>query len=592
MPFEIVIVVAVVLGAAVMFALEKLPVDLVAILAMSALLLAGVVTPEEGIAGFGNTATVTVAAMFVLSTGLTRTGAMNFVGDALARLGKRSFWLTVILMMVVVGVFSAFINNTAVVAIFLPIAFEVSRLARISASKLLMPISFASMFGGVCTLIGTSTNILVSSIAERHGQPPFAMFELTPLGLTFFAAGILYMTTAGVRLIPERRPASETEGPFQIAGYLTDIILQAHARSVGAVAAESPLVKEVGVEILRIRRGGKFLPGDPGEVILEAGDELQVRCDVAKLEQLKNREGILLKSETTWKDRAAQSNQNVMVEAVVAPGSLLDGSSLHQAALKETFGAKALAIRHRERLIHERIEHTPLGAGDAVLLDIHPRNLERLRRSGIFVLVSSLALPVYRKQKMLVALAVVTAVVASAAFGWLPIVVSAIAGCALLVLTGCISLSEAYESIDWKVIFLLAGVLTLGTGLEKTGAALLISRVIVSALGQFGPVAVLTAFYLLTTTLTEMMSNNATAALLAPIAIATAESLGVNSRPFLMAVTVAASSSFMTPVGYQTNTLIYGPGQYQFRDFVRVGTPLNVMFWLMATLLIPVFWRF
>ncbi len=592
MSFEMLIVVLVALGAAVMFALEKLPVDLVAILAMSVLLLAGVVTPEEGIAGFGNTATVTVAAMFVLSSGLMRTGAMNFAGDALARLGKRSFWLTVVLMMAAVGVFSAFINNTAVVAIFLPIALEVSRHARISASKLLMPISYASMFGGVCTLIGTSTNILVSSIAERHGQPPFAMFELTPLGAAFFAAGVAYMMIAGVRMIPERRPASEEEGPFQIAGYLTDIILQAHARSVGTVAAESPLVKEVGVEILGIRRGGKPLAGDPGGVTLEAGDELKVRCDVAKLEQLKNREGIVLKSEATWKDRTVKPGETVMVEAVVAPGSPLDGSTLHQAHLKESFGAKALAIRHRERLIHERMEHTPLGAGDAVLLDIHPNNLERLRRSGIFVLVSSLALPVYRKQKMLVALVVVAGVVASAALGWLPIVVSAIAGCVLLVLGGCISLSEAYESIDWKVIFLLAGVLTLGAGLEKSGAALLISRGIVSALGPFGPVVVLTAFYLLTTVLTEMMSNNATAALLAPIAIATAESLGVSSRPFLMAVTVAASSSFMTPVGYQTNTLIYGPGQYLFRDFVKVGTPLNVMFWLMATFLIPVIWRF
>lgn len=592
MSFEIILVLIVVLGTAAMFALEKLRVDLVAMLAMSLLMLAGVVTPDEGIAGFGNNATVTVAAMFVLSSGLMRTGAMNYVGDALARLGKKSFWLTALLMMVVVGIFSAFINNTAVVAIFMPIALEVSRLSRISASKLLMPISFASMFGGVCTLIGTSTNILVSSIAQRYGQPPLSMFELSPLGVLFFIAGLLYMMLAGIRLIPDRRPDTESPGAFQMAGYLTDIVLQAHARSVGTLAAESPLVKEVGVEILGVRRNGAPLPGDPAAVRLEAGDELRVRCDVTKLEQLKNREGILLKSETTWKERVGESGQTVMVEAVIAPGSPLDGATLRQVALKEAYGAKTLALRHRERLIYEQMEHTPLAAGDALLLDIPLASLERLRRSGIFVLVSSLALPTYRRQKMLIALAVVAGVVAPAALGWLPIVVSAIAGCVLLVLTGCLSLNEAYESIDWKVIFLLAGVLTLGTALEKTGAALLLSNGLVAALGRFGPVAVLTAFYLLTTGLTEMMSNNATAALLAPIAIAAAGALGVNPRPFLIAVTVAASSSFMTPVGYQTNTLIYGPGQYMFRDFVRVGTPLNIMFWLLATLLIPAFWRF
>ena len=586
------IVLVILVAAVVLFATEKLPVDLIALLVMAALLLSRIISPEEGISGFSSTATVTVGAMFVLSAGLFKTGAVNFFGSALVTIGRHNFWLSVVTTMLMIGAMSAFINNTAAVAIFLPIVLGVARDTKVSPSKLLMPLSFASMFGGVCTLIGTSTNILVSSIAERHGQPPFTMFEFSPLGVVMFGVGTLYMMTVGVRLIPDRRAAGDLTQTFGMGEYLTDIVLLPEAKSVGHSLKDSPLVHDLDIDIIEVRREGRPLTVPAPETILQAGDVLRVRCSVERVRQLQERVGVVLKPGIKWRDEVLESSEAVLVEAVIAPSSSLDGKSLKQTGFRENFGATVLAIRHRGQLLHEKLAATSLHAGDALLIEVKRDHLARLKQDRAFVVVSEVGLPEFRKRKVVPALVIVFAVVATATLNVFPIVVSAVIGAAFLVLTGCITLDEAYKAIEWKVIFLLAGVLTLGIALEKTGAALLISSAITGTFGKWGLVAMVSAFYLLTSLLTEMMSNNATAALLAPIAIATAETLGVSPRPFLMAVTFAASASFMTPVGYQTNTLIYGPGQYKFADFLRVGAPLNLIFWALSSLLIPVFWPF
>ena len=590
MSTEIVIVFALLVVAVVLFATERLPVDLVALVVMSALLVSGIVTPAEGVAGFGNPATVTVGAMFIISAGLFKTGAVNFVGAALACLGRRNLWLALLAIMLGVGSVSAFINNTAAVAIFLPIILGLAQTLRVSPSKLLMPLSFASMFGGVCTLIGTSTNIIVSSIAERHGQAPFGMFEFLPLGLAVFACGLLYMLTVGVRLIPNRRTSDDLTQSFRMDEYLTDIVLLPEAASVGKPLGRSPLVRELNVAVLEIFRGGERLSvPDPGTV-LEAGDVLRVRTDVREISALQGRVGVTLKPGMKWREEDLESAEAALVEAVVAPNSVLEGRTLEDLKFRQTFGATVLAIRHHGELLRGNLGNTPLRAGDALLTEVRRDHLEQLKQNRAFVIVSEVELPEFRKNKIVPALLIVAGVVLTAALGLLPIVVSAVAGAALLILTRCITLEEAYSSVEWRIIFLLAGVLTLGVALEKTGAARLLSSGLISTVGAWGAVALVATFYLVTTLLTETMSNNATAALLAPVAIVTAESLGVNPRPLLMAVTFAASASFMTPVGYQTNALIYGPGQYKFADFLRVGTPLNLLLWLVSSLLIPVFW--
>ncbi len=592
MNFEIIFVFAVLALAVYLFVTEKLPVDLVALLVMALLLISGIITPTEGLSGFSNTATITVGAMFVLSAGLFKTGAVNFLGAFVNRIFRKNFWTAMIIVMILVGVLSAFINNTPVIAIFLPILLGVAKDTKISASKILMPVSFASMFGGVCTLIGTSTNILVSSIAEKQGLPPFSMFEFAPLGLIMFVVGTSYMLLVGIRLIPERRGEGDLTETFALSEYLTEIVLLPEAASVGYQIKDAPLVHDLDVAILEIRRADETIHQPTGEIVLREGDVLLVRCDLEKIRALQERTGVRLKPQAKWGDESLTSEDYRLLEAVVDPNSALVGSTLKKSDFRENYGATVLAIRHRGRLLREKLSETVLSAGDLLLLEIHRERLNAFKRNDDFIVTSEKQTVEFRRGKVVIAAAIVAGVVLAASLNLAPIVVASVLGAILLVLLGCITLDEAYQAIEWKIIFLLAGVLSLGIALEKSGAAQIISSQIVSSVGGLGLIALVSAFYLLTSLLTETMSNNATAALLAPIAIATAATLGVNPQPFLVAVTFAASASFMTPVGYQTNTMIYGPGQYKFIDFVKVGTPLNIIFWLLATVLIPVFWKF
>jgi di/tricarboxylate transporter len=592
MSLEGVVVIGLVFVAVALFASEKLPVDLVGLLIMATLMVSGIVTPEEGLAGFSSTATVTVAAMFILSAGLFKSGALNFVGSTLILAGKRNFWIAVTMIMLAAAAMSAFINNTAVVAIFIPIVLETARRTKVSPARLLMPLSFASMFGGVCTLIGTSTNILLSSIAERSGVGGFQMFDFSSLGIVFLAAGVLYMLLVGIRLLPSRRASGGLLQDFEMADYVTEIILMPEARSVGTALSASPLVKDVELAVLEVIREGERLGSPPPDLVLQAHDVLRVRCNVSQLNQLRDRMGIVLRSERKLRDSDMESEETVLVEAVIAPNSFLSGNSIRDTRFRSLFDATVLAIRHRGEMLHEVLESIRLAPGDALLFKIRKEHLTNPTLQEAFVVVSQLNIPKYRKSKILPAIAIIAGIVIVAALNIVPIVVSAICGCILMVLTRCITLDEAYRSVEWRVIFLLAGVLTLGIALEKTGAARVLADLLISTVGILGPVAVVSALYLLTSLLTEAMSNNATAALLGPIAISTAQGLDVDPLPFLMAVAFAASASFMTPVGYQTNTMIYGPGQFKFTDFVRVGAPLNVLFWVLSTVLIPYFFPF
>jgi di/tricarboxylate transporter len=589
---ELFIVLAVVAACVYALATEKLPVDLTAIFVAIVLVVTRVLTPEQGLSGLGNPATVTVAAMFVLSAGLARTGALNSATTLLAKLGRRLPWVAILLLMLVAGAASAFVNNTAVVAIFLPIVLTVGRSAGVSASRLLMPLSFASMFGGVCTLIGTSTNILVSSIAASHGLRPFSMFEFSQFGLITAGIGLVYMFTIGIRLIPERRAASDLTEVFGMANYLTDAVLMPGAKSIGTVAASSPLAKDLDVEILAVFRNGELIDLPVEQIVLLEGDVVRLRCDTAQLDKLRQRHGISLISHLGWRDQDLQGGEFELVEAVVAPNSVLTGQTLKSMRVSDRFVAKVLAIRHHGQLSRTKLDNAPIRAGDTMLLSVRGDELETLARNPAFVLITPKTMSRFRPAKTLAAIAILAGVIASSALNLVPIVVAALAGCALMVLSGCLKPGEVYTSVDWKVILMLGGLLPLGIALETTGAAALLSKFVVTIFGGFGPLVLLSALYLCTSLLTEIMSNAAAAVLLAPIAIGAAAAMGVDSRPFLVAVTFAASSSFMTPVGYQTNTLIYGPGAYRFRDFVRVGTPLNLIFWIAATVLIPRFWPF
>ena len=586
---EMLFVLVLTICAVVLFVTEKFSTDIVAMLVMIALLVTGILTPAEGLAGFANTATITVGAMFVLSAGIFRSGAVNFVGKGLGRLARHSSGLMLFVLMVGVGVLSSFLNNTAAVAILIPVVIVVARRADTSPSKLLMPLSFASMFGGMCTVLGTSTNILASSIAEQAGLEAFGMFEFTKLGVIFFAVGVAYMMTWGRRRVPDHRGKGDLTKSFGLGDYLTDVVLLADSKSVGQSLASAPLVKELAVEVLQIVRGGVTLRPTP-RTILREHDVLRIKGDLRTIDELKDRVGVTLATSTTWSDEDLQSTDTRLVEAVVGPSSPLAGKSLAQSNLRENYGATVLAIRQHGALKRGKVRDMKLMPGDTLLIDVPNDQIEHLTQQSVFLLVSRAGIPRFNWLKATKALVIVVSVVVIAATGLLPIVAAAAAGALAMVLSGCISTEEAYGAIEWNVLFLLAGMLALGAAMGKTGASTMLAGGMIDAVGDFGALALLAAFFGITMLLTEVMSNNATVALLLPIAITTAQSIDANPRAFMFAVVFAASSSFMTPVGYQTNTMIYGPGQYRFMDFVRVGAPLNLIFWILGTLLIPWFW--
>ena len=591
MTWEIAFVLGLTVCAVVLFVTEKFSTDIVAILVMIVLLVFRVLTPAEGLAGFANTATVTVGAMFVLSAGMFRSGAVNFVGKALGRLARHSSRLMLFVLMVGVGVLSSFLNNTAAVAILIPVVIVVARRAKTSPSKLLMPLSFASMFGGMCTVLGTSTNILASSIAEQAGLGAFGMFEFTKLGIIFFAVGVAYMMTLGRRLVPDHRGQGDLTTSFGLGDYLTDLVLQTESRSVGHSLASAPLVKELNIDVLQILRGEDTLRPTP-ETILCEGDVLRIQGDLRTINELKGRAGVTFGMSMKWRDEHLQSTDTRLVEAVVGPNSPLAGKSLAESRLRENYGASVLAIRQHGTLRHGQFENITLMPGDALLIDVPNDQIEHLTQQRVFLVVSRAGIPRFDWRKASKAVAIVIAVVVVAATGLLPIVAAAATGALMMVLSGCVSTEEAYGAIEWNVLFLLAGMLSLGAAMEKTGASTMLADGMIDSVGGLGPLALLAAFFGATMLLTEVMSNNATVALLLPIAITTAQAIDVDPRAFMFAVVFAASSSFMTPVGYQTNTMIYGPGQYRFKDFARVGAPLNLIFWALGTLLIPWFWPF
>jgi di/tricarboxylate transporter len=592
MTFEIALVLIILLVSLIFFITEWLPVDLVAMLIVAVLLFSGILSVEEGFAGFGNEGTITIAAMFILSAGLSHTGLITYVGRILKKAFQINFFTAVAVTLFTAAFISAFINNTPVVAIFLPLLLQISRDTNFSPSKVLLPLSYAAIFGGVCTLIGTSTNIIVSTIAVKQGQPSFSLFEITPLGLFFFGAGFLYLFFIGLKFLPERKPITDLTDSFGLSDYLTEIILTKESGSINMRLKDSSLLKNLDIEVLEILRGDKvrFIP--TANTYLLADDRLLVKCKLDVIKELQQTSGILIKPGLKWANSLMSAGNILLIEAIVAPGSFLINKSLKQVSFRHRFNGIVLALRHRGRLIRDKITDVKLLSGDSLLIEINKDEIDKLKESEAFVFLSKADPPSFKKSKIIIALFTITAVVVTATLELLPIAVSAFCGSIVLVLTRSLTLEQAYNAIDWKIIFLLAGSLSLGTALEKTGAADILSRQILNLSGSGGPFLILSVFYLITLILTEIMSNTATAALITPIAIVAANSLGVDPRPFLVAVMFAASLAFMSPVGYQTHLLVFNPGGYKVTDFIKLGTPLNILFWILATFLIPLFFPF
>jgi di/tricarboxylate transporter len=586
------LVLALVVAATVLLVTERMRADLVALVVLGALILLRIVQPAEALSGFSNQATVTVACMFLISAGLQASGVVGYLGDRLLLHGPSSQVALLLLTALVIAPLSAFINNTAVVAIFLPIVLRACQGNHISPSRLMMPLSFMAMLGGTCTLIGTSTNILVSSLAQQHGIRPFKMFEFSILGLILLVAGATYMLLVGRRFIPERIEAEAPAQGFMVNRYLSEVLVLDDSPMIGKSLVEAKLGERYELEVVGHTRDKVLRAVPDGYATLRAGDILLVKAAADTIVRLGPATGLAAKAGRHPDVDSLTSASSVLLEAVVTPNSNLDGRTLKGINFRQRFGATTLAIRRGED-VREKIGRMRLRVGDELLIVAPRRNLPRLREETSFVVLQELDVPVLHPVRATTACLITAGVVTAATVpGGYPIAMAAVIGGILMVLTGCLPVRRMYQDIDWQVVFLLAGLIPLGVALETTGAAERAVNLLLSMTGSWGPTVVLSLFFLLASVLTGFMSNAATAVLLAPLAITSARVMGVDERPFLIALTFAASAAFWTPIGYQTNLLVYGPGGYRFTDFVRIGAPLTLVYWILATLLIPRFFPF
>ncbi len=589
---EIVATLAVCGGAFVLFLWGRLRLEVVGLMTVAAVALLGLVPPGEAVSGFANEAVVTVALVLGLSTGLLRTGAVDLLGRWIERLAGDSEARMLVAIVAMIVPVSALINNTAAVAVLIPMVVGLSRRSGVAASRLLMPLSYGSQLGGTLTLIGTSTNLLVAGMVLDHGLDRIGLFEITPAAAVLAVVGIGYLLTVGRWLTPHREPQGDTPISRGLREYLSEMRVPAGSELAGTVLADAELEDRFDVRLLGlIRDGDRRLPDD--DLPLEEGDRLLVSGALEQIVALEADDQLAAEhtaSRLGEHDRLETELRTA--EMLVAPRSRAIGHDLRHLRRRLSDAVSVLAMERHGEELREPIGELELDSGDILLFRGPLDRLQALHESGDFALLGMVDLPPRRTERMAVAVGIMLAVVVTAATGVVSIMVAALLGMLAMVLTGCVHVEEVYENMDWQVIVLLGSLLGLGAALEATGAGDYLAAAILEAVRGLGPTGVLGTFYLLASVLTAMVTNNAAAIVLTPIAIATADDLGVSAMPFVVAVMFAASNSFATPMGYQTNVFIYAPGGYRVTDFLRVGGPLVLVMTAVAALVLPLFFPF
>lgn len=588
MTLEISLVLLITLAAMTLFVTEKLRIDAIAILVLVSLTLLDLVSPSEALSGFSNPATITVASMFILAAGLQNSGALAGIQRLLGT--ARSPLQFFLMLFGLLALIAPFVNNTAVVAIFIPIVIAASLKIGLAPSKTLIPLSYVAQMMGVMTLIGSSTNLLVNSIAKDLGHSGFSMFEFLPLAAICGIAGCLYLLTFGRWLLPDVRSA-DLENLYEFGHYISELKVTEDSKLLGTSVEEAKLSKNYNVYILELLRDGEKYWSPRSEELRE-GDILLTRGVWSDIEVLKDEQKLEFNTQTDFQLKGRKQEKSVLAEVMIAPQSRAAGRLLAVLNRSWRYNASVLGVQRRGQVVRNQLNSLRLRIGDILLLALPEKDLAALRKDKSVIVVSQREATQHYGWRAPFAVVTMAAVVIISALGWLPIAISALCGAVAMTLAGCVHADDVYESTDWSIVILIAGLLPLGIAMSSSGAAEFLVDNSIGLVSHLGPHVVLGVLYLMALVFGELMSNSAAAVLLTPIGFSTAQLMGADPTPFLIAITFAASTSFMTPVGYQTNMMVYSAGGYKFSDFMKVGLPLNSIFWLLGVIFIPIFWPF
>jgi di/tricarboxylate transporter len=591
-----IVVGVIVLMAVLLFVFEPVSIDVTALGVMVVLIMLGPwteISVEEGLSGFSNPATIAVLAMLILSEGIRKTGLIQRLIPRLQSFARDSLRRMLAAIVGIAGPVSGFVNNTPVVALLVPVVSDIAHRTRISPSKLLIPLSYAAMLGGMLTVIGTSTNLLASSVSERLLGHPLSMFEFIHLGLLVLVVGGLYLVFVAPHLLPERILPDETLfEEYDLSAYLTEVEVSTDSSFVGRTVGQMFRDRQLDLDVVHLVREDTVVREPLGSRVIHAGDTLVVRTNRETLFSLIESGDVELRS-TEITELALdydESDEWRLTELVIPSDSSLVQETLVSSRFRQQYDANVLAIRRSGKLLHDRLGRMPLHGGDVLLVQASQDSIYRLSRDSDFIVVGEVENPEYQRSKIPLAISIIAGVVLLPALEILPIVVTALLGVILMVATGVLKAHELYEAVEWRVIFLLAGIIPLGMALEQTGGAEWIGVLVANTSDYLPLLVVLWIFYISTGLITAFLSNNASVVLMIPIAIETAEQIGGNPFAFLLAVMFAASTAFMTPIGYQTNLFVYGPGGYKFSDFIRVGLPLQLVLSVATVGGIYMFW--
>ena len=590
MTTEIALTLSIILVALILFATEKLRVDLVALLVLIAVSIAGLVSKEEVFLGFANSAVITIWAVYIVSGGLFKTGVADKLGSAILRLAGTSEVRLITVIMLTCGIMSAFMNNVGAVAILMPAVINISKKTDIPVSKLLIPLAFSSLLGGKMTLIGTPANILAQGILVAENLPSFGFFEITPMGILVLSTGIVYMVLVGRHFLPVRETATDPFSSSQLREYISDVQITPQSPLNGKNLYESGLGADHDLTVISIIRDGKPLVGLHRDVTIQENDHLILEGSAQNLLAAQDDLKFNIDTDHDFEISDLDTEQSYIFEATLAPRSTMVGRTLSKVNFRDSFGLTTLAIWRQGEVITEHLRDVILRFGDSLLLQGPPGRVRALQNGNEFLVLEPVEYERNRNRKAPLAAGIMILVILLAILTDLGIAVAMLIGAVSMVVTGCLTMDEAYESIDWRTVFLVGGMLSLGFAMENTGTTQYLADNLLNLLGDYGPIGLLAGIYLLSALITQPMSNAAAVVLIVPIAIDTALGLGVNHLTFTMAVVIGAATSFLSPVGHKANVLVFGPGGYKFADYPRVGALLTVALFIVSMIFLPIFW--